>query len=312
MNKILYSKQSVLLTAIVVATLHCTSEVQNPTASPPLLREEVIVQLNGTPISRNALNGYLALGKGYPENDLAENVPARQFQEFIVQMILLQNALGEGALENFLQHTESSTTNPTEQSVLSSKWEKVFLEIQRYLRAELDVASEIRLSDLFRYYSEHHSEFQVGDRRRVLEILATTRSQAEVIRSQLASGDFRKFRAMATTHSIGQHKNGELGVIEKGQLPIAFEELIFSLPTGEISSIFTSKFGHHIFCVEEYIPRHFQKFYEVQELIFNRLLAVEERKALHQFVESRIAHADLQIFDSKLEKFWRERDANLG
>lgn len=311
MNKILYSKQSVLLAAIVVTTLHCTSEVQNSTA-PPLLREEVVVQLNGTPISRNALNEYLSLGKGYAEDNLTENALARQFQEFIVQMILLQNALGESPLGNFLQHTKSSSTNPAERSVLSSKWGKVFLEIQNYLRAELDVASEIRLSDLFSYYSEHHNEFQVGDRRRVLEILVATRSQAETIRSQLESGDFRKFRAMAARHSIGQHENGELGIIEKGQLPIAFEELLFSLSTGEISSIFTSQLGHHIFCVEEHIPRHFQKFYEVQALIFNRLLAAEERKALSQFVESRIADTNIQIFDSKLETFWRERDANLG
>ena len=69
-----------------------------------------------------------------------------------------------------------------------------------------------------------------------------------------------------------------------------------------ISSIFLSQFGHHIFCVEERISRHSQKFYEVQESIFNRLLAEEERKALHQFVETRITDADLQIFDSKLEK----------
>ena len=312
MNKILYSKQRVLLAAIVGATLHCTSDVQDSTEVKNSLQEEVIVRLNGTPISRSALNEYLSLGKGYSEDGLAENALSRQFQEFIVQMILLQNALGNDALENFLQHTEFSSTNDAEKSILSSKWGNIFLKIQDYLRAELDVASEIRLSDLFRYYAEHHNEFQVGDRRRVLEILVDSRSQAEVIRSQLEPGDFRKFRTMAVQHSIGQHKNGELGIIKKGQLPIAFEKLLFSLSTGEVSSIFQSQFGHHIFCVEEHIPRHFQKFYEVQESIFTRLLAKEERKVLQQFVETMIADADLQILDSKLENFWRERDAKLG
>ena len=276
----------------------------------PVEREEIIARVNGKSVLRSDFEEYLDLS----EEDIAAGVQASSFQNFLVQWILFHEAEREGyqlpeqATRERIAAWEGSETN----SASAQKWNQRFLTVHKYIQACLVRGDRITLNDLQRYYVEHEKEFVVDEQLRVLEILLSDPVQAKHLHEQLVSGDFRQFRDLAEEHSAGTHDNGELGVFELGQLPPAFEKVIFKLRVGEISQVFSSHFGYHIFTVEERTPMHYQKFYEVQEQIFKLILTEKERLAVHAFVQDRITQAEVEILDEQLERSWRSRNAALG
>ena len=272
---------------------------------------ELIARVNGFPVFRSDFDEYLALS----DEDSDEEVVGSRFQQFLVQLILFQDAEREGfqVPEELARERTSQWGGISEgDTVLAHKWNQRFLTVQGYIRSRLDQGSQISLNELRWYYVEHEQEFLVNERLRVLEILVKERLLADNLLDLLEPGDFRTFRKLAEKHSVGTHDNGELGVFEPGQLPSVFEKVIFSLKVGEIGPVFSSQFGYHIFTLEERTPKHYQKFYEVQKQIFELLVAEREREAVEAFVQARITGAEIEILDEGLESFWRNRDAGLG
>jgi parvulin-like peptidyl-prolyl isomerase len=83
-------------------------------------------------------------------------------------------------------------------------------------------------------------------------------------------------------------------------LPEDFEKVIFSLKPGEVSEAFQSGHGFHLFLVEEWIPRHPQKFFEARDRIFEILIASKERAATEAVVNQMLASASIEIYDPSL------------
>ncbi len=278
--------------------------------SEPVKQEEVIARVNGNTVFRTDFKEYLDLSEG----ETAGEALAARFQHFLVQLILFHEAEREGYRlpEQLIQERTSAWEAAGVNSVAAQKWNQRFLTVQAYIRSRLDSGEQITLKELRRHYVEHEREFLVNEQLRVLEILVEDLARAEHFHEQLIPGDFRRFRDLAEAHSVGSHDRGELGVFEPGQLPPLFEKVIFSLKVGEISPVFSSQFGYHIFTLEERTPKHYQKFYEVQEQIFNLMLTEKERLAVDAFVQDRITQAAVEILDERLEGFWRSRNVELG
>ena len=157
---------------------------------------------------------------------------------------------------------------------------------------------EVTSSDVREFYGSNGEQFRVGDSGRVLEILVDDRGRAREIRGMLEPGDVRQFQEVARLHSEGltAETGGVLGTFERGQLPGKFEKVILSLEPGEISDVFRSRHGYHIFMVEEWIPRHHKSLYHVQEGIFSTLIAQRERRSgfLHRGSAGRGLASDLR------------------
>jgi peptidyl-prolyl cis-trans isomerase C len=60
---------------------------------------------------------------------------------------------------------------------------------------------------------------------------------------------------------------GDLGTFQKGELPEEFEKAIFPLAPGSVSKIVSSRYGYHIFLVEEKVLAHQQRLVEVKDQI---------------------------------------------
>ena len=183
-----------------------------------------------------------------------------------------------------------------------------FLTYQKLLKLKVRDQVEVTSSHIRGFYGSNHQRYRVGDSGRVLEILADDRGRAEEIRGMLEPGDVRQFQEMARLHSKGltAESGGDLGTFERGQLPGKFEKAILSLEPGEISNVFRSRHGYHLFMVEEWIPRHQKSLYHVQEGIFSTLIAQQESAAVDSYIEGLLAGASLQIYDRELD--FRESD----
>ena len=103
------------------------------------------------------------------------------------------------------------------------------------------------------YYKTHRSQFQIPEQIHVLQIFKnvdeTADRQAAQARIEVAAHALQTgmpFGEAANRYSDCGGNGGELGWMERGVMVEEFENVVFSLPLGQVSPVFESPFGFHI------------------------------------------------------------------
>lgn len=126
------------------------------------------------------------------------------------------------------------------------------LRIEKYMAQHIE---EIEVTDeeIKGYYEQHKREFLKPERVKVSQILLETEDKAVEIRGRVKNSTEETFRSIAREESIGVEaaKGGEMGIFEMGQLPSEMEKVIFALKIEEISPVFESAYGYHIFRLDD-------------------------------------------------------------
>ncbi len=271
--------------------------------------ETLVAQLDEEQITLREFEAYLTT-----EPDSGQDPPRRsRFRDFVVEKMLLRQARLDGisVADEELEEQMGNLQIAAGDSEFSERLRR-FLTFQKLLKLKVRDQVEVTSSDIREFYGSHDEQFRVGDSGRVLEILVDDRDRAQEIRETLEPGDVRQFQEMARLHSKGltAESGGALGTFERGQLPSEFEKVILSLEPGEISNVFRSRHGYHLFMVEEWIPRHHKSLYHVQEGIFSTLIAKQESAAVDSYIEALLAGASLRIYDRELD--FRESDDHVS
>ena len=110
-------------------------------------------------------------------------------------------------------------------------------------------------------------------------------------------GDLARVYSKAPSASAG----GDLGSFQRGDLPEEFEKVIFNLTPTTVSPIVQTKYGFHIFLVEEKIQAHRQRLFEVKEQIQERLRLGRERELINKEVDSLLKSIPVEIHKSNLD-----------
>ncbi len=99
------------------------------------------------------------------------------------------------------------------------------------------------------YYDQKKRDFLRPELVRVSQILLDREDKAIEVFESLKNADEAEFRRKASKESQGMEaaRGGEMGAFELGQLPFEMEQVIFALKPGEISQVFESSYGFHIF-----------------------------------------------------------------
>ncbi len=281
-----------------------------------VLQPKVIAVINNQEIFEKEFEDFLIVRQEPVVGQ--KNSPERNaiFKEFLVEKLLLQEAREEKiTLEDYEIQQQLNEWLAEEQKATSVFYERVqnFLIVQKLLRKRIDLHVNVSVREMQNYYSEHSKEFHAEDQMHLLEIRVGDSSSAEEIRQKMMFGDVRNFKELARLHSQGltANKGGDLGTFTRGQLPKDFEEFVFTLKPGEVSSVFHSAEGYHIFMMEEWIPRHPQKFYEVQDIIFERLVMAKERAARDSYVRQIVDRASIELHDKSLAVNWGELNEDV-
>ena len=236
-----------------------------------------------------------------------------RFRDFVVEKMLLRQARMDGisVADEELEDQMGDLQIEAGDSEFSERLRR-FLTFQKLLKLKVRDQVEVTSSHIRDFYGSQAKQFRVGDSGRVLEILVDDRGRAREIRGMLEPGDVRQFQEVARLHSEGltAETGGVLGTFERGQLPSEFEKVILSLEPGEISDVFRSRHGYHLFMVEEWIRRHQKSLYHVQEGIFSTLIAQQESAAVDSYIEDLLAGASLHIYDRELD--FRESDDHVS
>lgn len=301
---------AILLSALPLLT-GCSSSTK---AGRSQAADRVLLVVNGEPIGNEMFETFVRFNRSQQDQDPVQ--PSRQelFEDFVLEQIVLQQAERSGTKvseQEIKELVAQWLPNEAEDS-LSRKYVRNYLKVQKFIGSRVKSGVHISVQEMQKYYEDHEDQFIVNDHAHVLEILVPDRQEAEDIRSQLEPGNVRKFKEVATRRSQGltASSGGDLGLFERGELPEEFEKLIFALKPGEISSIFHSDNGYHIFMMEEWIPRHAQKFHEVQKAIFQKLAAAQERRALNEYLKQLVQNASITVYDKDLRFERRDYDAN--
>jgi peptidyl-prolyl cis-trans isomerase D len=175
---------------------------------------------------------------------------------------------------------------------------------------ELAKSIPVTEDELKAYYDKHLDQFGTPEERRAAHILvavpqdadkeakAKARAKAESILKKLQAGE--NFAELAKTMSDdpgSAEKGGDLGFFGKGIMDPAFEEAVFSLKKGEMSSIVETPFGFHIIKLIDIKPAHAEPFEKVKEDVRHRL---QKEKADLAFLEKKelLAEKAFEIADS--------------
>ncbi|MEE2821580.1 MAG: peptidylprolyl isomerase [Acidobacteriota bacterium] len=305
--------RTIVFACIAVAALACQQEDVAQTVGPT---SSTIAVINGEPIRERQFEDFVSLDPDEPESDSSISRKNILFREMVAEQLVLREAdkAGVSVLDEEVQQQLADWFSGG-QSVTPALQERVraLLKIQKFIKQEVGDKITISNQEMYNYYRAHEKDFIINDQAHVLELLLDERNQAEEIRSQLIFGDVKTFKNLAQEYSKGltAESGGDLGMFERGELPEDFEKTIFTLTPGEISPVFRSVEGFHIFMMEEWVQRHAQKFYEVQEVIFDKLITDKERIALDQYMEQLLETVSVEVHDDNLDIKWDESSGKI-
>jgi len=120
---------------------------------------------------------------------------------------------------------------------------------------------------------------------------AAARAAIESVQQQLSSGV--SFEELADQHSDCPGNGGDLGYFARGQMVEEFDEAVFALVVGEISSIFRSAFGFHIAKLVDRREPALIPLSDVQGTIQRKLLQDKQVRAIENFVDQLRGKADI-------------------
>ena len=151
-----------------------------------------------------------------------------------------------------------------------------------------EIAKDIKVNDdeLFNFYEDEKERFTTEEERQAQHILVESEQQAEQIVTQLNSGaDFAK---LAETHSLdtgSKDAGGDLGFFTLGVMMSEFEDKVFSMKVGEVSSPVKTEFGYHVIKLNNIQTGAVKPFDEIRVELIELYTQRAAQKSLYDLTE---------------------------
>ena len=214
------------------------------------------------------------------ENRLRQNLEIQQLREGLFHGVAMPRAAEDTVVRLAEQQREISQAmltpeqfmiqmkvNPADVRAYYEKHKEEF-RIPEQVRLDYvvlsvdDLSQQMVVSDeeVKKYYDEHSSQYQEPEQRKASHILigvgagastaekAAARAKAEQILKEVKQNP-AKFEGIAKRYSQdpgSAAKGGDLGFFARGVMVKPFEDTVFSMKGGDISSLVQSDFGFHI------------------------------------------------------------------
>lgn len=151
------------------------------------------------------------------------------------------------------------------------------------------------------YFQSHREEFAVPERRRVRQILVREEAQARSILEELRGGISFEEAARRYSRAPNAASGGEVGWVERGQLPRLFEETIFSLDAGERSGIVrTDRDFYFLFQVDQISTGGEPSLDQARPIIEDRLREDEIRRRIDREIDQMTEDGRIRVWGERL------------
>lgn len=254
----------------------------------------VLATVNGSAITSDEVNKVLAEGtQGRFDSlpaDKQNELRQRIIEGMVAQELVFEDAKKTGILESKEYKQEFQVLMERMKMQLAAKvWEQ-----QQFEAINVD-AKEVKS-----YYDTKPDEFVDKEKVRARHILMKSKEDAEeVIQSMkgLTGEKLRtEFTAQAKSKSTGPSaaKGGDLGYFPRGQMVPSFNDAVFSMREGTISSEpVQSQFGYHVIYLEDKKPAQKMSFDEVKNFIEQRLKMDKFKASMEKKMNSLKAKAKI-------------------
>lgn len=240
---------------------------------------EVAARVNGEPIYLDQVeplvDGQLRASRGMRRqaggDEQVEHLRRRALDQLIEVELLYQagrhlkvpdaEAQIEKYVEHYRQSAERTGADLSEEQMSAAARRQVYIDAfyQNSKIGEVEVPEE----EIRAIYEKGKHSFATGPSAEVRHILAAVSPDAaaedldaakkriEQARERLVKGESFAALAKEMSDCTSAANDGELGRIEPGYMPEAFDKVAFSLPLGEISPIVQTPFGFHVLQVQD-------------------------------------------------------------
>jgi peptidyl-prolyl cis-trans isomerase C len=210
--------------------------------------------------------------------------------------------------EEFEHHLEATGSSA---EVLREEARRRLL-MEKYVDAVtrgLDVADD----DARKIYEEQEDRFMGEEQLRAAQILVRLRpgdpaERREAARRRIEEAHRRavageEFGALAREYSESPlaERGGDMGFFPRGRTLPEFEQVVFSVPVGQISPVFETPHGFHVVKVLEHRKSGLRPFEEVRTELLMVLAREKRDQALQERVASLREQAEIRILDPELK-----------
>jgi peptidyl-prolyl cis-trans isomerase C len=175
------------------------------------------------------------------------------------------------------------------------------LVLERLFEAEVFPGIQVGDDEVQAYYAGHAKEFEEPESAHVLQIVVTSKEEAQQLREKLRANP-GTFAELARKNSIAPEgkKGGDLGLIGKGSgFPEVFD-VCFTLPLNAISEVTPSPYGFHLFKVTERRPAQRRPLDKAAPDIREKLLRDKRARAQTEYVAGLRQRAQINLDDKAL------------
>ncbi len=171
---------------------------------------------------------------------------------------------------------------------------------------DMEIGAKINITpaEIFEYYKAHKSEFTIPTKVHVRMITikyGKERTQDEALEIardvmvKLRSGeDFAKL-AMLYSEDPYSAKGGDMGFVGKGDMMKRIDDVIFTLPVGQVSEVIGTDLGFHIFRVEEEKEAEYMDLNTASPEIERKLYSDKYRERAEEFISKLREKAYIEI-----------------
>jgi len=306
-----------LATALLVLPLAACPQQKAPQQDP-----NVVATVNGEPIATQSFVQELARetqameGDGPRSPEQIEPYKQALLNTSIERALLLQEArkkdvsVGADEVDRAVLALASEYPAGTFDEALARS-QTTKSELERRTRVELtiealfekEVYARVAVTEeqIRRYFDEHPDEFQVPEQVHAAQIVVKGLDEARRIQQQLWQG--KKFGDLARRYSLSPDAKvgGDLGFFSRGQMPPAFDEVVFRLNVGQVSDVVSSEYGFHLFKLLEKRPAEKRDLGEARTEIEQKLLKDLRAQRQREYVAALRAKADIKVNDQVLQ-----------
>jgi len=122
------------------------------------------------------------------------------------------------------------------------------------LQAAITTPVTVSKSELDAWIARHRDPRELPEEVRAAQLLVHTEAAAIAARRRIAGGATFATVARELSLSPDAERGGDLGYFARGQMPPEFDEVVFSLPPGQLSDVVASPYGFHLFLVTDRRP----------------------------------------------------------
>ena len=153
-----------------------------------------------------------------------------------------------------------------------------------FFKNEISQGSSVDENEIRKYYEAHKDEYKTEESAEARHILLDTEADAKSIREKLINGSiaFEKAAQEYSKDIETKDSGGDLGTVRKGGFikgigrSKEFDDVVFSLKTGEISPPISSRKGYHIVKVDAVQPAGYKDLEDVRQQISEELMISDE------------------------------------